>query len=489
MVYDQEQTLIEKLIVPELLNSSIHSLTSTNDTVNILYESFGMGMNKYSVLKIKNNYVLQKDILELPIQPGNSWNLKPSSGKKFFLLYQVDPVVMDSVSINTIVIDSNFEVKTGKRFRFYVERQFEQFGNIFIDDSGNTYFMAYDQPLNYRLGSKIRLYKYSFDEEKIRRKDIYLKEKKPGNIHLSFPAGSAKILIHSFYYGFYSKNIDGLLRAVVDEQFESDVQLNYFTLSKEFKKSLNTAHSGISSQHLMNYLRIQHISFTGSESSTITATLETNEIRNFGPIESGVTAFKYPGSAESNTMLAFLQRDAMIRNQMRVGRTGFRSPQESSGALPTTSYFEAYNNLMSQKPDLFFMDKDTSGNYRKKSFFKKKIYDRQIVFSLKNKTEPDWKRWYETEEQSMMQILPLIPVETSTNIFSVYYRHNVQDQTELVVTRIDKNDGRLMDRILHIPPHISLLTTTPLIKLGENKIAILYRDNDLKRNGWAKIEW
>lgn len=490
LVYDTSFQLISRFAIPDLQYSALHLFQQRKEATTLFYEFTDETTRYYKLLTIKNGNPEYRNILELPLQAGRNWIFKSSPRNGFSLLYQLAELKSDSVRINVLLMNREFDVLEGKNFQIRVESQFDQLGNIFLDDQGNIYFMTFDQPLNFRLGSRIRLYRHSINAGQVQRKEFYLREKKPGNIHLTFSEDNSLVYLHSLYYGFYSKNVDGLFMATLNQNLEQVSPARFYEFDKEFKKSLNTPHSGISSNHLMNYLQINNISISPANNIFITVTLETKEIRAFPSRESGINAYKYPSLMESNPILGIIQRDAMM-NQIRRGRTTGRiAGLSSSGAIPSEGSHEAYSQLMNRRPDLFFMENDTSSFTKPNAgFLKMKIYDRQILFDFKDNASLSWRHWFETEEQSLMQSLPLSPLESEEDFISVFYRHNIKEQPELAFTQIEKVTGQFHDKLLSIPDHLVLLTTTPMFRTGRNKLVMLYQEKNTIKTGLATISW
>ena len=477
---------------PAFRNSIVQTFIPTKEGADIIHEKFERGYRSYQLYRTNLKTENTKEIIRLPYEMGNNWEFIASPENKYFLIYNLAEVKNDSVKINMILIGSDYEAIDGKMFSFYVEDGFDRLGNVFIDESGNIYTMVYDQPQNYKLGSRLKLYKYILQTGKLLRKEYYLKEKKPAEVHLSFLPSKNQIHLHSLYYDFYKKEVNGIFSAVLDEKLELIKPFNYHEFEKQFKKDLNTVNSGVSSSNLMNYLRINNISVNEDGSSFASLVLESAYIR-----DANMDLFPAPVKINTSSVMdndpffGLMQREQLIRREMGIGGRGQRSQRSSSMATPVVGYSEAYFSVMNQRPDLFFTNPDTTGMNKKiePPFLKMKIYDRQVVFSFDPDARMIWKKWFETEDQSIINKTPLVPAETENSIVSVYYRHNVKDKTELAITRITKPDGTFIDKTLVLPENISLLTTGPLYKLSNNQAAILYLDNQLNKVGLAKVEW
>lgn len=241
---------------------------------------------------------------------------------------------------------------------------------------------------------------------------------------------------------------------------------------------------------LVDNLKIYRTTIRPDGVSFVSSIIETDLLLNQTSNSAANNTTKNFQPADMDPILGMIQREALIRNQMRLGRTGGRSGSTIASAGNTVSYAEAYMNVMGQRPDLFFMGKDSTLNANSnRNFLKKKIYDRLVLFGFHSSGEMAWHRWYETEDQSLFKRQALIPAETETDYVSVYYRHNFKDKAELAFTRVSKKDGSLHDVLLSVPAHISLLTTKPLCAIGANRVVLLYVDNRTKQAGLAKLEW
>jgi hypothetical protein len=267
-------------------------------------------------------------------------------------------------------------------------------------------------------------------------------------------------------------------------------QPDFFAFDKEFKKHLNTYNSGISSSDLMNYLKLYTTSVSDSGISFSNAIIESDRIQTPNNTPQQKINQNKGSVMDNDPLIGMLQRETLIRREMGFNAARGRRAPAGSGIGSATSYSEAYINVMNQRPDLFFMPRDTMLNTKNNAaFIKKKIYDRQVFFSFDKSGKLKWHRWFETEDQSLLKKSTLYPAETESSIVSVYYRHNLKEKAELAFTRISKADGKVQDVVLNIPAHISLLTTSTTCRLGTNKIAILYFDNRSNMAGLAKVEW
>lgn len=492
LVLNNQLEILNSSEQPAFRNSIVQTFIPTKEGADILIEKFERGYRSYQLFRTYLKTENTKEIIRLPYEMGNNWEFISSPENKYFLIYNLAEVKKDSVKINMLLIGSDYEAIDGKMFSFYVEEGFERLGKVFIDESGNIYTMVYDQPQSYKLGSRLKLYKYILQTRKLLKKEYYLKEKKPAEVHLSFLPSKNQIHLHSLYYDFYKKDVNGIFSAVLDEKLELVKPFNYFEFEKQFKKDLNTVTSGVSSNDLMNYLRINNISFNEDGSSFASLVLESEYIR-----ESNLDFLPVPAKINTSPVMdddpffGLMQREQLIRREMGIGGRGQRSQSSSSNVSPAVGYSEAYFTVMNQRPDLFFTNPDTTGMNKKieTPFLKMKIYDRQVVFAFDPDAGMVWKKWFETEDQSIINKTPLVPAETDNSIVSVYYRHNVKDKSELAFTRIAKPDGTYFDKTLVIPPNISLLTSTTLLNLNNNQAVILYMDNISNKVGLAKVEW
>jgi hypothetical protein len=474
---------------PFLRNSFLLSFVQKNNDLEMFCENFEEGFRIYSLYKQAGNADSAYEILRLPPTTGGKWDFISSPSGDFFMLFSVTSLLNDSVNINTIILSKNYEVLDGKRFSFSLDRQFDMLGLPFIDDDGNIYNLIYDRPLNYRLGSNLRILKYSTSKGSLTKKEVYFKEKKPADIRLSYSAKTKMLSLHSLYYDFYSKDINGVVAGSFNEKLEPVTPLSYYVFDKDFKKKLNTYKSGINSNDLMNYLRINSTSTGEDGSSYVNLTLETDRLpSNSGGLNNASNSTTTPGMNDDPVM-GILQRENLIRRNMAA--TGpVRGRRFSAGSGPSMSYAEAYTNAMFDRPDLFFMPSDTSLTSRKRDdLLKKKIYDRQLLFGFDKKAVVKWHYWFETEDQSLLKKNSLYATETDSSFVSVYYRNNSKDKPELGFTKINKLDGAVLDKPLTIPNHISLLTTNTVYELAHNKIVLLYYDNRTGKTGLAKIEW
>lgn len=221
----------------------------------------------------------------------------------------------------------------------------------------------------------------------------------------------------------------------------------------------------------------------------MSALIETSELKPMIDFNSG-QRFSSSGNNGINGATNVQQRDALIRNTMTPSRTGRGRFNGSPGTSQPVSYSEAFVNAISRRPDLFFMPDDTISNKRPEvPYLRKKIYDRQVIFSFNKELGLNWHRWFETEDQSLFRKNDLHPAETNASFATVYYRHNHKGNTELAITKISKPSGEMITQPLKVPEDITLFTTGPIYKLGENKIVMLYYSSKKRGTGLATIEW
>lgn len=481
--------IVNRTDKPFLRNSFLLSFVQKNNSFEMFCENFEEGFRVYSLYRQAGNSDTVNEVLRLPPTTGGQWDFISSPSGSYFMLFSVTSMLNDSVTINSIVLNKNYELLDGKRFSFFLDRQFEMLGVPSVDDDGNIYYLIYDRPLNYRLGSNLRIFKYNTAKGNIIRKEIYFKEKKPTDIRLNFSEKNKMLSFHSLYYDFYSKDIGGVIAGYFNEKLDPLTPLSYFAFDKDFKKKLNTYKSGINSSDLMNYLRINSTSVEEDGSSYVNMTLETDRLPSNTGSLNNANSNPTKNIMDDDPMMAMLQRENLIRRNMAFsGAT--RGRRFSAGSGPSTSYAEAYVNAMYERPDLFFMPADSSLNSKKRDeVLKKKIYDRQLLFGFDKNASVKWHHWFETEDQSLLKKNSLYATETDSSYVSVYYRHNNKDKAELGFTRINKSDGNVLDKPLNLPNHISLLTTSAVYKLADNKIVLLYYDNRSGKTGLAKVEW
>lgn len=491
LFYDHQLQQQQNRHFPDLKNSRLHFVIPQNNGTDLLYEKFADGIRIYKLLSIQQDTVTEKEILKLETGIDTYWRFISSPSKNNSLLYNVDEDFADSIKLTFVHFNRNYEITTIKQMSFRVELQFDKPGHVYLDDDANIYTLVYDQPDNYRLGTNLKIYKYETATNKLSRKEFYLKEKKPVDIRLAFHPENKYISMHSFYHDFYTKNVNGIVCATLNEKLEAIVPFTFFEFDKKFKNRLNTPQSRVSSSRLMNYLKIYSSSVSDSGETFVQAIMDTRYLSDsLMGIPEPVRKNNRP-VMETDPMLGVMQREAMIRSAMQTGGRGRGRSGSSlaSGSMGSTNS-EAYIATLNQRPDLFFVPRDTTDVFRSsQAYLKKGIYDRQLVFGFSVNGTLKWKQWYETEDQSFFRRNNLYVAETDSCFVSVYYRHNYNGKTELAMTRVSKTDGTIKDMPMQVPRHITLLTTQNFHQLGPDKIAILYLDNRTNQTGLTKVEW
>lgn len=489
LAYNHQLQLVRQSDLSFLNNNFPLLIVQKDSVTNFVCETITDTATVYTLIQLQEEKITSREIATFSSDAGNRWMMMASKNNHYFLLYSVAGYGTDSILLNTVLLDKDFEVTDGQQFRFYLERQFDRMGELSLDDDGNIYTLISDRPLNYRIGSRVRIFKYNTVSGRMIRKEYYFKEKKPSDIRLTFSSSGKTIYLHALYVDFYTKNINGTVHGVLNENLELLTPFVYYDFDKNFKKQLNTYNSGVAAASLMNFLRLNAVSADSNGNTFARITLETDRLTLSSVTDGKNISSKNTSIMEEDPVMGILQREQLIRRQMGY-RTPVRGRRFGGTSEPTMDYSEAYATVMGQRPDLFFMSSDTSGNTKTSAgFVRNKIYDRQLLFAFDKTAKTKWHCWYETEDQSILKRLPLIPTETEHDFVSVYYRHNSRGKTELAFTRVSKSDGSLYDMPLVLPAHITLLTTIPILKINTSQIAIFYLDASLNKAGIATLVW
>lgn len=489
LVYDHQLQLQQRMPISFLQNQIPILILPRDSVTDFLYETVTDSSTYYTLIQETDNKVSQRLIAQLQAETAPRWILTTSKKNQYFLLYSLAGLTADSVKLNVVILNKEYEILDDRQFRFYVDRQFDRISDLYLDDEGNVYTIISDRPLNYRMGSRLRLFKYNPLEGRLLKKEYYFKEKKPAEIKLTFSSHSNQLYLHALFVDFYTKNIQGIVCGILDENLEMRVPFSYFEFDKSFKKQLNTYTSGIASAALMNFLKFNSVSVDSNGVSYASLTLETDRLMAPVATANNSRATKSSNLMEEDPIMGILQRETLIRRQM-----GYRGPvrgrRYGSTAEPTMDYSEAYATVMGQRPDLFFMTTDTAANKKSATgFIPKKIYDRQLLFAFDQSAKLKWYRWYETEDQNLLKRFSLLPTETESDFISLHYRHNSKEKSELAFIRIAKADGTYQEKILSLPSHITLLTTSPLLNVNANQAAIFYWNTTLQQAGLARLAW
>ncbi len=210
-------------------------------------------------------------------------------------------------------------------------REFDETGEISIDESGTVYTTVYDHPQNFRYGATINLYQYSATGGQVNYPPLLSKGKKPVNIRVLPESAEHSILLMALYTDFYSKNIDGILSASVSTDGSVKDSLYFYTFSKEEKKELNKHIAGISRDKLMNYLELKECHATTDKKISLLLQLSHNAYGNtsnsFSP---AVNRNRGPG----NNNNGFVQSPVLVSQRSGAYRRGTRMGSVAGGYDP-----------------------------------------------------------------------------------------------------------------------------------------------------------
>ena len=226
------------------------------------------------------------------------FSVKNSTYNNYQLLFRKIPdSVKNQQQIDLVIIPLPGGQVVKAKMDMPFNKEFDESGDLFIDETGNVYTTVYDHPLNFRFGSRIYLYQYIIGRGQINFPPLLSNGKKPVNIQILPDSTDHHILLMSLYTDFYSKNVDGVMGAMIHLEGLSHDSLFYYTFSKEEKKQVNRHIAGIARDKLMNYFELKQCFATSDNRITLLLQLSHNA---YG-YSSFTNALSNPGTRSMNS--------------------------------------------------------------------------------------------------------------------------------------------------------------------------------------------
>lgn len=247
---------------------------------NILWQSINGGywyLHK-TYLSGDDTVIRQSEIIDSSLLPASiklhPYFVEESALHQYQLLFNKIPDYENNqLLINLIVIAA----ETGKvdkgQLVIPFKKDLDINQEVFIDDNGNVFTAVYDQPLNYKLNSNIRLYKYKLNGGQFNFTPLYAKGKKPVNIRILFDRADSSIQLMSLYADFNSRNINGIMSATVSATDKAKPELYFYTFPNDLKKELSRKIANVPTNQLMNYLELKQV-LKSNNNKTTTVLLE-----------------------------------------------------------------------------------------------------------------------------------------------------------------------------------------------------------------------
>ena len=489
MVYDKELQLLDERPAPILRNGSPLLLLNKGGGTHMLVEYAYDNMDVFKALQLDDsgNINLLKDVITLPTQAGNGWAFIASPASSWSLLYQVNKPQNDSISISTVLLDNNWEIQKISTIDLAFDTEFDRLNPVYLDEQGNVWVAVYDQPLNFKFGTTIRLHRFGVTEQDNLSREFLIKEKKPVELLFEFNRQSKRILISAVYIDFFSHDISGVLAAVLNDNMETLQPFRSFEFDKPIKKDLLRLTVGITPNKLLNFLRLHAAGITDSGSFFMTASLDYVSYRRGADTSVGRIAMKPASVTEQNPLRTAYQRDALLRQLSGAGGRRGRSSRQREGT-PGSPSRQPLNDAMRLRPDLFNIQ-DRDALPVSFSTTEKKYYNKWMFLSFDSSFQLKWYQWYKKEFFSRRDMNNTVFDGTARELVSIRYEHNNKEKLQLLITLLDKMSGSLKTVPVTTPANMILLLSSPVLKLSEHELVFISYNTEEGKNGLVKVSW
>lgn len=486
MVYDKELQLLDQRSALLLRNGSPLLVMNKTGGTHMLVEYAYDNIDVFRALLLDNsgNISLLKDVITLP-SSGNGWAFITSPGSSWSLLYQVNKPQNDSISISTVLLDNNWEIRKIATIDLAFSTEFDRLNPLYLDEDGNIWAAVYDQPLNFKLGSTIRLHRVGMADQDHLYREYLIKEKKPVELLFEFGRSDKRVAVSAVYIDFFSHNISGVLTALLDDNLATLKPFRSFEFDKAIKKDLMRLTSGITPGKLLNFLRLHSAGMTDSGSFFMTTSLDYVSYRRSADTSIGRAAMQSATVTEQDPLRTAYQRDAMLRQLpgSGSGRRG-RSSRPRDGTMGTSSR-QITEDAIRSRP----------GPYNRSPLpapfwtTEKKYYNKWMFFSFDSTFQLKWYQWYKKEFFSRRDMNNTVFDGTTRELLSIRYEHNNKEKLQLLVTLLDKLTGTLKTVPINTPANIVLQLSFSVLKLSERELVFIYFNMDESKSGLAKVSW
>ncbi len=490
-VYDTDLKFLNEETAPLLKDGSVLSCGPDQQGLRMLAEYDFEKVSVYKSIRVDalGKTSLEKDIVSLPEQAGKTWNCMSSPRRHYILFYLVNPPANDSIVINTVLLDSNWDlVKMGSADIPY-SAEFDRLNRPALDDAGTVFVTSYDQPLNYKLGSTVRIYRYGINENDWMRREFYIRENKPVDFLFRFDPGGAGFSLHALYTNFYSKRIEGLIQGSFSPDLKEILPFTPFPFGKEIRKDLRRMTVGITADDLPNFLSLYRVSPGDSGTCYITSGLDYLGFRAFADATPGKAGTRPVSLQENNPLRTAATRDLYMRpitpadlhtsrSITRYGSTypaaGNRTPANRATNNPMGYYNNQIRNIPVTATSLF------AG---------KKVFNKYFFFAFNNRSELNWYQYFLKESAMRSPINHMYLAETGSALVALRYEHDSKEKYQFRAAILDKSSGKLKEVAVPVPDGTGIVLSKTIIQLSGNSYVLLYAQPETGNFGIAKIGW
>jgi hypothetical protein len=308
------------------------SILNESASFNILWQSLNGG---YWYLhntclsgtdnKISQSKVIDSSILPLSVKYRPYFTSESGDRLHELLFRRIPDFENNQLQIDLITVEmTTGKVNKGQLLVPY-NKEFDITSDLSIDNNGNVFTVVYDHPLNFRLSSGIRLYQFSPNTGQINYPEIFSKERKPASIFLQPDELSGRLVLISLYTDFYTRNINGIVGAIVNERTLLTDSLFSYSFPKDVKKQINKHITGIHYDKLMNLLELKDCRYNSDSGVSVLLELSRQAYNSSFNNNTFNRSIAQVNSANSNNPLQDIYNTARINRRSAGGRNPYNN--------------------------------------------------------------------------------------------------------------------------------------------------------------------
>jgi len=434
-----------------------------------------------------------------------NWKSYDEPNGEYFLLYRTMKSANSRLYVDYVLIDKFGNSAGIKNLSVPFDENFEKLDNVFVSPNGTVYFAIHDQALNYRLGSKLRLYKTQLKDAQPVETEIYLKENKPVELAFAADPDNQFIAFGGLYANFYTHTIEGAMTLIYNTSTNRADDIIYMPFDKGFKKELKAGISSIPIEDLINKTVLQYLQVNADKSVSMVADLIAKRLNASRPALTsyGVNRNSY-WDGSSNSFVTPSQSFDQIRTDIATRQlppvnngTGL-GMAFSAGAAST--YFQASNmpdwnrhiaDLQTDNLTNPYYREVSSAYYRDMYAFPiaaNRMVRKSLVFTVNSYHKKYWKTLVPDFYLPNTPFTNLTTIQFGKNISLINYE--VASKTEIFLEQKSFSpDGKLIKQVVCAPGLPVLFHKGQSIRLSESEMLTLYSDPLTGRAGLAIINW
>ena len=493
------------------------NLIPNKESWSLIIQTVNGNMHYTQTVKLNAEGEILQDLVKIDsarydkLKSAAVYSMTSSRNGNYFLLYRIlRGYATGQILLNYLLLDKDANPLGSKSFFIPFDEVFEVLNNIFLAPNGTVYFALHDKALNYRLGSKIRLYKSDLASDQPFHTEIYLKENKPLELAFDSDPENSFVALGALYSNFYSKDVDGVVAAIFNPATNRLDTVVYMTMDKSFKKDLKKGISGIKVEDLVNQMHLKYFRVNPDKSISIVTDLlssrdyynvtQTSSSVNNPPSQVGVNGNLMP-SQSFDEMRSYIAATTLPsapdgrRSSSRSPPTGSTGGSNNVFAQQRPTNMGEWNNQMSRLQGMGVTSPSWRNAYDSyfqstysSSIRKNTMVMKSIVFSIDQNHKPLWKTWV------WNLYIPETPFTTVTHLpinnqVSLINYELTQKNDVFLQQQTFSADGKIISQQLAKPQQPLLFHGGNMLRLGDKEVLTLYFDPVRNKVGLASINW